>query len=255
MPMRLRQVALVANDLEPHVVTLKTVLGLNVAYRDPGVGVFGLVNAVFPVGGEFLEIVQPVKDDASAARYLKRRGGDAGYMVILQADDAIAHRGRVLAHGVRKIWAHDSAEYQFTHFHPGDFTGVLTSIDAVPGKSWKEPDGSWPPAGKDWHLHRSDADVLGLSAVTIQAGNKASVARRWAELLAVPIETGSTDVKLGRGVIRFIDPIDADGTGVVAIDVEHKHPDAVLRRAKEHSLPVSRNSFQLCGIAFNLVAA
>src|SRR5690242_10824535 len=176
MPMRLRQVALVAKDLEPHVVTLKKVLGLNVAYRDPVVGAFGLVNAVFRVGREFLETVQPVKADASAARYLKRRGGDAGYMVILQADDAIAHRARVLGHGVRKIWEHDSAEYQFTHFHPGDFTGVLTSIDSVPGKSWKEPDGSWPPAGKDWHLHRSDADVLGLSAVTIQAGNRASVA-------------------------------------------------------------------------------
>ena|ERR1051325_349590 len=253
--MRLRQVALVAKDLEPHVVTLKTVLGLNVAYRDPGVGVFGLVNAVFPVGGEFLEIVQPVKDNASAARYLKRRGGDAGYMVILQADDAIAHRARVLALGARKIWEHDSAEYQFTHFHPGDFTGVLTSIDSVPGKSWTERDGLWPPAGKDWRLHRSDADVVGLSAVTIQARNRSAVARRWAELLDAPLDVGTNELRLGRGAIRFVDPIDEDGSGVVAIEVAHKHPDAALARAKANALTVRGNSFQLCGIAFKLIPA
>jgi hypothetical protein len=95
--MRLRQIALVAHDLEPHAADFKAVLGLNVAYRDPGVAVFGLVNVVMPVGGEFLEIVQPVKPDASAARYLKRRSGDAGYMVILQDDDALAHRARLEA--------------------------------------------------------------------------------------------------------------------------------------------------------------
>src|SRR5258706_3577767 len=148
--MRLRQVALVAQNLEPHVAMLKHVLGLEVAYRDPAVGVFGLVNAVFPVGGEFLEIVQPVKEDASAARYLQRRGGDAGYMVILQADDAVAHRRRVLDLGVRKIWEHDSDSFSFTHFHPAEFSGVLNSIDSVPGNSWRERDGIWPPAGKEW---------------------------------------------------------------------------------------------------------
>jgi len=253
--MRLRQVALVAKDLEPHVVTLKKVLGLNVAYRDPGVGVFGLVNAVFPVGGEFLEIVQPVKDDASAARYLKRRGGDAGYMVILQADDAVAHRNRVLGLGVRKIWEHDSDSYRFTHFHPGDFTGVLTSIDSVPGRSWKEREGLWPPAGKDWRNHSSDADVVGLSAVTIQAGNKQAVAKRWGELLAAPTVEGSSEVKLGRGAIRFTDPIDGDGSGVIAVDVEHRNPEAVLKREKESGLPASAGAFHLCGVAFNLVAA
>ena len=253
--MRLRQVALVAKNLEPHVAALKKVLGLDVAYRDPGVGVFGLVNAVFPVGGEFLEIVQPVRDDASAARYLKRRGGDAGYMVILQADNAVAHRARVLALGVRKIWEHDSDSYQFTHFHPGDFAGVLTSIDSVPGKSWRERDGLWPPAGKDWRPHRSDADVIGLSAVTIQTRNKNAVAKRWAELLDTPITEGAAEVKLGRGTIRFTDPIDKDGTGVVSIDVEHRQPDVVLSRARESGLPVAANSFRLCGIDFNLVTA
>ena len=80
--MRLRQVALVAKDLEPVRKALEDVFGLKVAYRDPGVGVYGLVNVVMPFGGDFIEIVQPVAADASAGRYLARRGGDAGYMLI-----------------------------------------------------------------------------------------------------------------------------------------------------------------------------
>ena len=94
--MWVRQIALVAHELDPVVEQLCRVLGLRVAYNDPGVAVFGLVNAVMPVGGEFLEVVQPVKDDASALRYLHRRGGDAGYMVILESDDAHAHRDRIM---------------------------------------------------------------------------------------------------------------------------------------------------------------
>jgi hypothetical protein len=250
--MRLRQVALVANDLEPHAAALKRVLGLEVAYRDPAVAVFGLVNAVFPVGGEFLEIVQPVKDDASAARYLKRRGGDAGYMVILQSEDARAHRARVLAMGVRKIWEHDSNEYCFTHFHPGDFGGVLTSIDEVPGADVSEREGPWPPAG-DWRAHRSSADVAGLSCVTIQAPNPKAMAGRWAELLDTAIS--GSEVKLDRGVIRFVEPVDQDGTGVVAIDVEHKRPAEVLTLAKQVGLETTAHAFRICGITINLVQA
>src|SRR3546814_10816101 len=71
--------------------------------------------------------------DASAARYLKRRGGDAGYMVIMQAPDALTHRARMAKLGIRKIAEHQDKKYTFTHFHPGNFNGVVTSIDSVGG--------------------------------------------------------------------------------------------------------------------------
>ena len=56
--MRLRQVALVARDLDAAVEDVGGVLGIEVAYNDPGVGTFGLRNAVFPVGDTFLETKQ-----------------------------------------------------------------------------------------------------------------------------------------------------------------------------------------------------
>src|SRR5713226_5795789 len=105
--MRLRQVALVAHDLEPVVADLCAVLGIDVAFRDPGVREFGLHNAVMAIGDTFLEVVSPVQPDTTAGRYLERRGGDGGYMVILQCDDLDADRRRVADLGIRVVWQID----------------------------------------------------------------------------------------------------------------------------------------------------
>ena len=250
--MRLRQIALVARDLEPLAKALHTTLGLNVAFRDPGVAVFGLVNVVMPVGGEFIEIVQPVRDDASAARYLKRRNGDAGYMVILQDKDALAHRARLLSAGVRKIAEHEG-RYTFTHFHPGDFDGVLTSIDSVGNiADHLVTDSDWPPAGPDWRAHRAASNVLGLPAVTIQSRDPEAAAARWAAHLSSSVIGGKT-VALTAGQIRFVPPIDEDGTGVVGIDVAVRNAAPVLVAARELGLPVAGTAFQICGISISLV--
>ncbi len=60
--MRIRQIALVTRELAPVVETLEQVLAVEVCFRDPGVGVFGLENALFPIGDTFLEVVSPVRE-------------------------------------------------------------------------------------------------------------------------------------------------------------------------------------------------
>ena len=87
MWLRVRQIALVANKLAPIVDDMKNVLGLEVCFRDPGVKVFGLENALFPVGNQFLEVVAPIQENTAGGRYLQRRKGDGGYMCILQCED------------------------------------------------------------------------------------------------------------------------------------------------------------------------
>jgi hypothetical protein len=59
MTMRLRQIALVARDLDTVVQDLCAVLGVEVCFQDPAVAVFGLRNAVMPLGDTFLEVVSP----------------------------------------------------------------------------------------------------------------------------------------------------------------------------------------------------
>ena len=99
--MKLRQCVFVCKDLESSREELCDILGIEVAYRDPGVAKWGLVNVVCPIGHDFLEIVTPGQPGTSAGRYIERRKGDGGYMVIIQVPDAKAERARVTGLGVR----------------------------------------------------------------------------------------------------------------------------------------------------------
>jgi hypothetical protein len=255
--MRLRQIAFIAKELDPIAEQLNAAFGLNVGFRDPGVAYFGLNNIVMPVGGEFLEVVAPFRDDASGARYLARRGGDAGYMVILQDADALPHRERLEKAGVRVIATSRGDDYRYTHFHPGDCAGVLMSIDSVVGDAgWREAKSDWPPAGPDWRAHQSDA-ALGIAAVTIQSRDPLAACERWCELLNAPARTGgdTLEIALDRGVIRFVAPVDDDGTGVVGLDIEMQDPAAALERARAAGLPVAGGRTEICGVAIRPVAA
>ena len=250
--MRLRQVALIAGKIAPVQAAFEAIFGLEVAFRDPAVGVFGLANVVMPVGGEFLEILEPTRPDASGARYLARRGGDAGYMVILQADDALPHRARLEAAGVRVIAARDEGRYRFTHFHPADCAGVLLSIDAVEGGDWRERDGDWPPAGPKWRdAHGNFAH--GIRSVTIQAREPGAAAEHWSRLLDRPLSSDAS-VRLDRGEIRFAPPVDDDGTGVVGVELEVAEPRAVFARAEAYGAALRDGSVVIGGTAFTPVA-
>jgi len=254
--MRLRQIAFIARETDPIADQLGAVFGLKVGFRDPGVEFFGLHNVVMPVGGEFLEVVAPFRDDASGARYLARRGGDAGYMVILQDADAMAHRERLEKLGIRVIARSRGDDYQYTHFHPADCAGVLMSFDSVPGDAaWREPKSDWPPAGPTWRDHQSDA-ALGIAAVTIQSRDPLAACERWCALLDRPATTsdGALEIALERGKIRFVAPVDDDGTGVVGLDIEVRDGHAALERARAAGLPVAGGAVQICGVVVRPVS-
>ena len=150
--MRLRQIALVAEKLEPAVSDLCSVLGVEVCFRDPGVAEFGLVNALMPIGDTFLEVVCPKQPDTTAGRLLARRGGDGGYMVILQTDDLRAARRRAAEQGVRIVWEIALPDVETVHLHPRDIGGAIVSLDEP------RPPESWRWAGPDWqrHVRRDD---------------------------------------------------------------------------------------------------
>lgn len=251
--MRLRQIALVAKDLEPVAAQLNAVFGLKIAFRDPAVSTFGLVNVVMPVGGGFLEIVQPVMPDASAGRYLARRGGDAGYMLIFEVPDALAQRGRLVAKGLRSIAEWTKPHYTFTHFHPKDFDGVLVSVDtAGDGSTWRESLGDWPPAGPEWRGHLAPNDIKGIVGATVQTRDPQSAVERWSDFLQT--ERDGMTLKFDGAAVRFVDPVDADGTGVVGIDIAVVDPAAVLARAKLSGVAVVEDTPQIGGVSFTLVA-
>ena len=254
--MRLRQIAFIARETDTIADQLGAMFGLKVGFRDPGVEFFGLRNVVMPVGGEFLEVVAPFREDASGARYLARRGGDAGYMVILQDADAMAHRERLEKLGVRVIARSRGDDYQYPHFHPADCAGVLMSLDSVPGDAaWREAKSDWPPAGPKWREHQSET-ALGISAVTIQSRDPLAACERWCTLLDRPATSAgeALEIALDRGRIRFVAPVDDDGTGVVGLDVEVRDGHAALEQARAAGLPVAGGAVEICGVVVRPVS-
>lgn len=253
--MRLRQIALASGRLDAVVREFADVFELEVAHEDPNVGVYGLRNAVLPAGTGFLEVVEPVRNDASAARFLARRGGDSGYMVILQVADAERERARAQALGVRVVEDIDRPDYRCSHFHPADFGGILVSFD----QQRTEPDhlaplGDWMPAGPDW-LAAHTNEVLDLVSMTISTADPGALARRWSELLASPLDPDDPlRIPLQHGEIRFAPAGAGAPTSITSVDLKVRDPDAALRRGKVARLDAGEDGILIGGVRFRPVA-
>ena len=176
---RLRQVALVAADCETTAGQLQEAFGWPDPFHDPGVGQFGLTNAVFAVGDTFVEVVAPVQPGTTAGRYLDRRGGDSGYMAIFQLPDLAAARRRVAAAGVRVVWTADLPDIAGTHLHPRDVPGAIVSLD------WADPPESWRWAGPEWTGRAPAHGHAGIRGLTIEVTDPLQAAARWAEVLGL----------------------------------------------------------------------
>ena len=144
MNLRMRQICLVARRLEPLVEAFRDVFALEVCCRDPGVGKYGLENALFAIGNGFLEVVAPVRDGTTAGRYLERRGGDGGYMVITQCADLAPRRAHCEAVSVRVANEIRHADYQELQLHPRDVGAAMLSFSRQEGG--EAADGPWHPA-------------------------------------------------------------------------------------------------------------
>ncbi len=207
--LRLRQLALAATDLETTETQLSRYLGAGVCFRDPGVGHFGLHNGLFAVGDQFLEIVSPTQDNTTAGRYIQKRGGDTGYMVILQVDDLVSLRRRLSDNNIRTVFEAQGEGVLGLHLHPKDNGGAILSIDKT-----EEPS-AWPWAGDQW-TNSGAVNFSSISAVEIQVQDLELVSRTWAAIVDRPAIDGV--ISLDDADIRFTQA-GARGEGISQIDL------------------------------------
>jgi hypothetical protein len=213
---RLRQVALVARDCGQVAAELRDAFGWAEPFHDPGVGQFGLTNAVFAVGDTFVEVVAPARPDTTAGRYLERRGGDGGYMAIFQVPDLALARRRVADLGVRVAWTADLPDIAGTHLHPGDVPGAIVSLD------WADPPHSWRWAGPSWTGRAPEHAAGGVTGLTIEVTDPSAAARRWAAVLGVSAGSGRTEaVELPDSGqrLQFVPARAGHGEGITAVTV------------------------------------
>jgi len=257
MPLSLRQICLVAAELKPAVQDLKTVLGLEVCHVDPDVGIFGVENSLLALGTNFIEVVAPTREKTAAGRYLERRGGDGGYMIITQATSVEyqnACRKRAQDMGIRIAWEAPHGTGNFMQLHPADTGGSFFEID------WDENNnhcGNWAPAGgSGWESFVKVDVVTAIKAAELQSSDPVALAKRWSAITDIPLRqsaAGHPEMALRNAHIRFVEATDGRGEGLAAIDIEAADPRRLLQSADKRGFKNSETQVSICGMRFNLV--
>jgi hypothetical protein len=246
--LRVRQIALVASDDLAAAREFIDVLGLSIAYHDPQIGRIKLHNTLLPVGTQIIEIVAPLQSGITAERYLARRKGSGGYMVITQTDNHPARRARVDELGIRIVGQFDDDGFTNMQLHPRDTGGSFFEIDYQAGG--EDPMGPWSPAGPDWQSAIRTELVSAITAAEMQCDDPEKVASRWSEI--VEIDRADVDgvptIPLDNATLRFVGLMDDRGEGLAGIDLQCSDPDAVKAKASERGLPVADDHVKLVGM-------
>ena len=247
--LRIRQIVFVVRDLAGNRQRLAELLALEPPYRDAGVAEFGLDNAVFAFGDQFVELISPVQDGTAAGRHLARRG-ESGYMLILQTDDFDRDRARLAALGVRTVWEKTLPDIRAMHLHPKDIGGAIVSIDQpVPAASWR-----W--GGPTWRVQDGAQGRQRVVGVTVEAADPRAMAQRWAQVLGLAASAragGARRLALDGGHVEFI-AAGARGEGITAYALEVADPDALRTRARSRGIAISDDgALALCGARVELL--
>jgi len=221
------------------------------------VATFGLENSLLPVGTNFLEIVSPVQENTAAGRYLQRRNGDGGYMIITQAGSVEMHadfRMQAEKMGIRIAMEAEHETGKYMQLHPGDTGGAFFEID------WdknNDHQGHWMPAGGNaWKAFVNTDIVSTIKAAELQSPDPVSLAQRWSEVAGIPLQkdtSGNLEMPLNNAVIRFVDATDGRGEGLGGIDIGVTDRELLLRNAKERGLRISDSQVIICGLRFNIL--
>lgn len=244
---RLRQICLVAHALEPVVQELAGVLAIEECHRDPMVAKWGLVNALLPIGTGFLEVVSPTKADTAAGRFLARRGGDAGYIVICDCDDNSRFKMRAAEADVRVIV--DRVYEDRAHLlqlHPRDTGGCILEFDHHVGGELL--DGAYEWAGPHWQQHVRTERVTAITGVTMTSPDPDALARKWSALFGVRLAPDRS-LEVDNARIAFVSgPEDA----LARVHLAVRDIPAILAAARARGVSILPGDagVNICGVAF-----
>src|SRR6266702_8306751 len=246
--LRLRQICLVAPQLEPVISDIAGIMGLSVCYRDGNVAKYGLENALLPVDTILLEVVAPFRPGTAAGRFIDKTGGRGGYMAIFCCDDP-DERGRFAkAMGVRVANVIDHAPYHGVKLHPRDCRAAFIEFNHTEGSD--DVLGPYPPAGPDWQESIRKDVTQALTGVEMQSPDPKGLAVHWGGIIGVDVSTnakGEAELKLPNADFRFVK---GDSEIMSGLDFRVGNASAMFDAAKAKGYAVSGDEFLLGGVNF-----
>jgi hypothetical protein len=202
---------------------VQSVFGLPLCHRDPAVAKYGLENALFVCGHQFLEVVAPTRDGTTAGRYLQRSGGRGGYMAIFDTHDPERRRAHAQALGIRIAHVMDYPAFFGIQLHPADCRATMLEFDRSEGN--ERLDGAYWPAGGHWLDGQRLDRVSGIRCVDVSSPTPDDLAAHWAGIIDTPLEHdahGDPTLRFELGSVRFVHGPDgsAERLDVLHIDVD-----------------------------------
>uniref|UniRef100_E6VG61 Glyoxalase-like domain-containing protein n=1 Tax=Rhodopseudomonas palustris (strain DX-1) TaxID=652103 RepID=E6VG61_RHOPX len=248
--LRLRQICLVTEPIEPAASQIAAILGLNICYRDPHVGKYGLENVLLPVDTTLLEIVAPTQPGTAAGRFLEKTGGRGGYMAIFCCDDPDARGRHAATLGVRTANVIDHAPYHGVQLHPRDCRAAFIELNHTEGSD--NIRGPYPPAGPDWAAAIRTDTTQALTAVEMQSPDPADLASHWGRILELPVDRDADSVaelRLPNATFRFV-----QGASETMTALKFKVADVnkVRAAAEAQGVGCTADGFNLAGVEFRL---
>jgi hypothetical protein len=249
---RLRQICLVAPQLEPVVSDIGSIMGLNVCYRDGNVAKYGLENALLPVDTILLEVVAPLQPGTAAGRFIDKTLGRGGYMAIFCCDDP-DQRGRdANAMGVRTANVIDHPPYHGVQLHPRDCRAAFIEFNHTAGSD--DVLGAYPPAGPDWQKSIRKDVTQALVGVEMESPDPQDLAEHWGKIIGIPAtktNNGDPQIVLPNCTFSFVKGF-REIMSALTFRVSDVAKVGDAARAKGHIF--AGDSFFLGGVTFLLTA-
>ena len=233
--MRLRQLVFVSNERDELADKICNLFDLKQTYHDAGLINFGLENVLIPLGDTFFEIVMPVQENTTAGRFLDKRGGEGGYMVIVDSSNFEKEQARVESSGIEIVWhgnrKEEGIQARTIHLHPKQVGGAILSIDHM------NPASAWLWAGTDWEKDINKTLIDVLSGVVLQSKDPELMCSNWENALGKKRDAGSgLDISLDGSKISFVSDVNGRGEGINAFKIKALAKDTIMKKAEEMNL-------------------
>lgn len=222
----LRMVVLAGRDIAAEAARAEAILASRSNLHDPYIADLGLIDEILPIGDTPVQLLQPLMPISRVHRWLERNDGDAGYLVVIQTEDAEGIVSRCARAGVRVTFDGRFGESRVLQLHAGDI-GILVEIDQMPDlNTWH-----WPPAEGQGVA----AELLAVDCVVPDPQRSAGLL---AEVLGIAGHDGGELLRFDHRELRFHR---GEVSGIRAFDLRLTDPSAAER------------AFTLCGTEVRLI--
>ncbi len=132
--LNLDHVGIAVSDLDAALAGYRDRYGVEPLYREV-VEAQGVEEAMIPVGGSFVQLLQPLGDDTPVGRFLEKRGEGLHHVAFMVAsiETALEHMREQGARLIDENARPGGRGARIAFVHPSDLGGTLIELVELPG--------------------------------------------------------------------------------------------------------------------------